>query len=240
MPSKQVHITLSAPGLRLPKCGFVPHPRRTIEEVEADVARYLSGEDETALQHFAPGHRWRQWADAWDSALARIFREHQEAPGKARAADGDGDGFTLVYRLLGKAEGHDAAHDAAERLRVRFWSDPGRSELMRARRQYLRARAAVGFEEFAAALGQGVEFVAGVLGTGLLDAPLASIGASPAVLRGALGGVLRVLDDSDDPEVIAAVIAEAIEGIRARAAEDGEQPEPRRRVLEAARRAELP
>lgn len=130
-------VRFPVPGLTIPRAGFVPHPGRTAEEIRADVAAYLSGEDESRLQHFAPGHRWREWARAWEAVIAYLMREHAytERPNEGEAADGDGDGMVIAYRVA-EGDALDAANDVASMLSRAFWSDPGRSELMAVRREY--------------------------------------------------------------------------------------------------------
>lgn len=159
-------VRFSIPGLTIPRAGFVPHPGRSVEEIAEDVAAYLSGEDESRLQHFAPGHRWRDWSRAWEAVIAYLMREHAytERPNEGEAADGDGDGMVIAYRVA-DGDALDAANDVAAMLSRSFWSDPGRSQLMAARRTYRlaadRAALALAGRRFA----EGVEAIAPIART---------------------------------------------------------------------------
>jgi len=154
-------VRFPVPGLTIPRAGFVPHPGRTAEEIAEDVAVYLSGEDESRLLHFPPGHRWRDWSRAWEAVIAYLMRAHAygERPNEGEAADGDGDGLVIAYRVAEEAA-IDEANDLLALLSRQFWSDPGRSELMAARRTYRlaadRAALALSGRRFA----EGVEAIA--------------------------------------------------------------------------------
>jgi hypothetical protein len=159
-------VRFSIPGLTIPRAGFVPHPGRSAEEIAEDVVAYLSGQDESRLQHIPPGHRWREWARAWEAVIAYLMREHAytERPNEGEAADGDGDGMVIAYRVA-EGDGLDAANDVLSLLSRSFWSDPGRSELMAARRTYRlaadRAALALAGRRFA----EGVEAIAPIART---------------------------------------------------------------------------